>query len=180
MRTFRAASIGFLTAFLASSPLFFGQSGKEGGNETKKKVYTNEDLKAMSRDAKEPSVHLKTDSRTSEEKNVKDSAKWGDLENYRDSQGHGREYWQKRSQTLQGKMDEVNQKIAGLEERRKKVGGTQGIRVSRSGKLVGSNDLQRIDQQLETLRREKTQLERQKTDLEDEARKQGALPEWLR
>jgi hypothetical protein len=156
------------------------QAGQEPGAGTKKKVYTNEDLEKTEGHQKSPLPKRKTVAGQPDARTGKEGVEKLDLENYRDRHGRDREYWEKRSHPLRAKMEVVTQEITELESRRKGMSGTQGIRVNRSGKIDGSNDLQKIDKRLDTLHREKDQLSRQTLELEDEARRAEALPEWLR
>jgi hypothetical protein len=161
-------------------PIRAQQSGQEPATGTKKKVYTNEDLEKTRGMQNSPTPKEKTLAEKPGTRTGKDGVEKMDLENYRDRHGRGREYWEKRSHALRDKMDEVTQEIIELESRRKGMTGTQSIRLSRSGKTTGSNDLQKIDKRLDSLRREKDHLNRQTMELEDEARRDEALPEWLR
>jgi predicted nucleic acid-binding Zn-ribbon protein len=76
----------------------------------------------------------------------------------------------------------LDSKIADLED--KKAGQTvsSGLKVSKSGKLhTSSGDPQaKLQQKIDELKLQRSQVSREIEDLEERARKAHALPEWLR
>jgi hypothetical protein len=152
----------------------------KGGTENKK-VYTNEDLEQIPRNA-EINLNSKSSAGRGAAPAARDAKKTPttDLEHFLDRNGHGREYWHKQSQSLRDKLESVNREIEGLEKQKKELSGSRGIRVTRSGRVRASGDVSRVETRLASCQREKGRLQRQTEHLEEDARKAGALPEWLR
>ena len=163
-------------------PASEAQTSTDGSKETspsdrkEKKVYTNSDLE-----------RLKTTQPINQDAAKKDSpgknrSSKSELENYRDIHGHDREYWQQKMHPLRSKLNLLDSKIADLEH--KKAGQTvsSGLKVSKSGKLhTSSGDSQaKLQQRIDDLNLQRTQVSRDIEDLEERGRKAHALPEWLR
>jgi hypothetical protein len=81
---------------------------------------------------------------------------------------------------LRDKLESVNREIESLEKQKKELSGSRGIHVTRSGGFRASGDLSHVETRLTSCQREKGQLQRQVEQMEEDARKAEALPEWLR
>jgi len=155
------------------------KSTQENG---KQKVFTNEDLEQLSpgqgknkRDSiSSPESSLQRDT------HPKKKLSPADIEHYLDRNGHGRDFWHKQRQSLREKMESVTREVEILEKRKKELTGTKGIHVSRDGKIRASGEISQVEKRLITLQNEKSKLASQIEQLEEEARKAQALPEWLR
>lgn len=141
-----------------------------------KKVYTNTDLE-----------RLKTTQPINQDAAKKDHAgknrsSNSALDNYRDIHGHDREYWQQKLHPLRSKMNLLDSKIADLENKKDEQTVSSGLKVSKSGKLhTSSSDPQaKLQQKIDELKLQRSQVSRDIEDLEEKARKDQALPEWLR
>jgi hypothetical protein len=158
------------------------QTSTNGSKETsssdkkEKKVYSNSDLERLK------TTQPINQDEAKAENSGKNRGSQSELENYRDIHGHDREYWQQKLYPLRSKLNLLDSKIADLE--RKKAGQTvsSGLKVSKSGKLhTGSGDSQaKLQQKIDDLNLQRTQVSRDIKDLEERARKAHALPEWLR
>ena len=141
-----------------------------------KKVYTNSDL-----DRLRTTQPINQD-KAKPENSGKNRGSKSELENYRDIHGHDREYWQQKSHPLRSKLNLLDSKIANLEN--KKTGQTvsSGLKVSKSGELHTSSEDSRVklQQKIDDLKLQRSQVSREIEDLEERARKAQALPEWLR
>lgn len=146
-----------------------------------KKVYTNEDLEQIPHNAEMNQGSKSSSDRGSTpvaQSSKKDSSL--DLDHYVDHNGHGREFWHKQSQSMRDKLESVCREIEILEKQKKDLSGSRGIRVTRSGEVRASGDVSRVETRLVSCQKEKSQLQRQTEQMEEDARKAGALPEWLR
>lgn len=150
------------------------EAGRENGKE--KKVYTNEDLDRLRKsqrinqsDSKDPRPRKQQDTAT-------------DLQKYRDSQGHDREYWQQKIHPLRSKLISLDSKIANLENQKKDETAVSGLNVSESGKLSSSSGDSRakLERKIDEIKVQRSQVLREIDELEERGRKSGALPEWLR
>jgi hypothetical protein len=151
------------------------------GEPESKRVYTNEDLEQIP-----PHAGMNLSSKSAPARgaaqanqNAKTTSSIN-LEHYADRNGHGREYWHKQSQSLRDKLESVNREIESLEKQKKELSGSRGIHVTRSGGFRASGDLSHVETRLTSCQREKGQLQRQVEQMEEDARKAEALPEWLR
>jgi chromosome segregation ATPase len=140
-----------------------------------KKVYTNEDLKT-----------LKETSRVNQAPGAVapagGSKKGGSIEAYRDAQGHDREYWQKRMRPLNNQLETLDSQIAVQQAKYDRLNAASGVKLSRSGKLRASSSDTRaqVAKRIDDLKQKRDEVLKSKQDLEEEARKAQALPEWLR
>jgi hypothetical protein len=141
-----------------------------------KKVYTNSDLERL-----KTTQPINQDA-AKKDNSGKNRSSNSALDNYRDIHGHDREYWQQKLHPLRSKVNLLDSKITDLEN--KKAGQTvsSGLKVSKSGKLhASSGDPQaKLQQKIDELKLQRSQVTRDIEDLEEKARKDQALPEWLR
>ena len=165
-----------------------GSSDKE--KETKserneKKVYTNEDLIRL-REKSKGGTSLQSipdQTRQSKEQEKRKSEKPGSiLSVYRDLDGHDRTYWRKKIAPLRSQLDSLNLQIDSLHQEQSEVESTQGIRVSRDGhlKTTSKNNSADLSRRTTDLENKKRLVLKSIQDLEEDARKAQALPEWLR
>jgi chaperonin cofactor prefoldin len=89
-------------------------------------------------------------------------------------------YWRKRAKVLKDQIAAVDKQIEDLNQKiREKKG--EGIMVGMGTytpyMVAGLNNLQ---SQISALQREKERLQKEYSDLEEEARKAGVMPGWLR
>ncbi len=170
--TFRmVAGYGHVCFLCAGVPL-----GSETKSEQKpKKVYTNEDLSELRSKKINQSAARPQDAKQSK------PAIRG-IDDYRDNRGHDRAYWQQKARPLRNRVDVLNAQISSLEKKRGSLNATSGVKVTRSGKLRANSADTRLqmDKRIDTLKREKEETLKALQDLDEEARKAGALPEWLR
>jgi hypothetical protein len=140
-----------------------------------KRVYTNEDLKS-----------LKNTTRVNQPPATNSPQKAGSrgtgIEGYRDTAGHDREYWQKRIRPLNNQLETLDSQIAAQQAKYDRLNAASGVKLSRSGKLRASSSDTRaqIAKRIEDLKQKRAGVLKSKQDLEEEARKAQALPEWLR
>ena len=185
MRCMLRLSMLFAGLFVISGMLLFGGSAHEEKPETPpaqstakpkaKKVYTNEDLnrlKATTRVNQPPAT-------SPPQKAGKQAA---GIEGYRDSAGHDREYWQKKIRPLNNQLETLDSQIAAQQAKYDHLNAASGMKVSRSGKLHSSSSDTRaqVAKRIDDLRQKRAGVAKSKQDLEEEARKAHALPEWLR
>jgi len=149
-------------------------TGKQNGKE--KKVYTNDDLDRL---RKTQRIN-QSDSKDIRPTKQRDAAT--DLQKYRDSQGHDREYWQQKIHPLRSKLILLDSKMADLENQKKDETATSGLKVSKSGKLNSNSGDSRakLERKIDEIKLQRSQVLRDIDDLEERGRKSGALPEWLR
>ncbi len=186
--------------FLASMPMegvlvISGQSSQAEGSIDKekeakrerneKKVYTNEDLIRL-REKSKGGTSLQSipdQTRQSKEQEKRKSEKPGSiLSIYRDLDGHDRAYWRKKITPLRSQLDSLNLQIDSLHQEQSEVESTKGIRVSRDGhlKTTSKNNSADLSRRTADLENKKRLVLKSIQDLEEEARKAQALPEWLR
>ena len=140
-----------------------------------KRVYTNEDLKS-----------LKNTTRVNQPPATNSPEKAGrrgtGIDGYRDTGGHNREYWQKRLQPLNNQLVTLDSQIAAQQAKYDRLNAASGMKLSRSGTLRASSSDTRaqIAKRMEDLKQKRAEVLKSKQDLEEEARKAQALPEWLR
>jgi chromosome segregation ATPase len=141
-----------------------------------KRVYTNEDLKSL-KDTTRVNQPPATASRP--QKAGKPSA---GIEGYRDTGGHDREYWQKRIRPLNNQLETLDSQIAAQQAKYDGLNAASGMKLSRSGKLSASSSGTRaqVAKRIDDLKVKRAEVLKSKQDLEQEARKAQALPDWLR
>jgi hypothetical protein len=173
------------------APAQSSQTGKVEDRKSKtegqenRKIYTNEDLIQL-RDKQQkglsPSLSSGSASPSSETTKPKKVDDKMSLSAYRDLNGHDRDYWRKKVTPLRSQVDSLNSQIHSLKEKQSKVGPAGGLRVSKSGRLHTSSkdNRQELSERLAELERKRGLVLKSIQDLEDEARKAQALPEWLR
>jgi hypothetical protein len=162
--------------------IFRGAQDNQEDQSRKKKVYTNEDLQSSNEPGKSkeqsgeepPAQQNKKSTRHAMEKSSDSQV------NYKDRNGNGREYWQKKSRTLRTKLEQLNDEIASLEKQQKEIQGIQGVRVTPSGHVRVRGEEQTIAHRLDKAKRERTSIQRQIQEMEEDARKAQALPGWIR
>jgi len=188
--------IGFLLAVLLEAGLTCPAPASQGtapedpqrkteGQENKKRVYTNEDLIQLRDKNKEEDSSSSTavsSSPSLEKDKGKASQKGTSLSGYRDLNGHDREYWRKKIKPLRSQLDSLNSEIGAVKQKLADLGTTDGVRVSRDGHLraPSKGSQQDLSRKLADLERKRGVTTRSIQDLEEEAHKAQALPEWLR
>ena len=145
-------------------------------NSKEKKVYTNSDLERLKTTQPINQDAAKTDNPG------KNRSSKSELEDYRDIHGHDREYWQQKLHPLHSKLNLLDSKITDLENKKNGQTVTSGLKVSKSGKLhTSTGDTQaKLQQKIDELKLQRSQVFRDIEDLEERARKAQALPEWVR
>ena len=185
MRCILRLSELFAGLLVMSGLLLFGGSAHEdksgptpaqGASKQKaKKVYTNEDLKS-----------LKDTTRVNQPPATSGPQKAGrnpaGIEGYRDSAVHDREHWQKKIRPLNNQLETLDSQIAAQQGKYDRLNAASGVKLSRSGKLrTSSSDTRaQVAKRIDDLKQKRTEVLKSKQDLEEEARKAQALPEWLR
>ena len=163
-----------------------GESGKKTeGQQKKTRVYTNEDLNQLRDKHKEedsPTSTTNTPSLSNSKGKDKDREKDLSLSGYRDVNGHDREYWHKKLKPLRAQFENLNSEIGSVRQKQADLGTTGGVRVSRDGhlKAPAKGSQQDLSRKLADLERKRGVIARSIQDLEEEAHKAQALPEWLR
>ncbi len=157
------------------------QSEAERENEAKtrpKKVYTNDDLNRL----RETVPINQAPEVTRESSSSKRKVKSAEIDSYRDTHGHDRTYWQQRIRPLRKQLESLDSQVASLQAKHDKMSAASGIKVSRSGKLQASSSDTRaqLTKRLEDLNAKKVETLRSIQEIEEDARKAQALPEWLR
>jgi hypothetical protein len=156
-------------------------SESERENEAKsrpKKVYTNEDLNRL----RETVPINQAPELTRESSGSKRRVKTAEVDGYRDIHGHDRTYWQQRVRPLRKQLESLDSQVVSLQAKQGKMNAASGIKVSRSGKLQASSSDTRaqLTKRLEDLNAKKAETLRSIQEVEEDARKAQALPEWLR
>ena len=154
----------------------------------KPKVYTNDDLRhsepkseAKSSDSKNASSGTTQSSKqksTSKDSRTSSSA----LDNYRDLQGHDRSYWQKKIRPLRGKVDSLDLQIQNLQQKQADTNVTTGLRVSGKGHLHSSHrdSPATLAKKMDDLKQKRALVLKSIQEVEEDACKAQAMPEWLR
>ena len=184
MRCMLRLSVLFAGLFVMSGMLLFGGSAHEEkpappaqttAKPKAKKVYTNEDLNGL----KDTTRVNQPPATSPPQKAGKQAA---GIEGYRDSAGHDREYWQKRIRPLNNQLETLDSQIAAQQAKYDHLNAASGMKVSRSGKLHSSSSDTRaqVAKRIDDLKQKRAAVSKSKQDLEEEARKAQALPEWLR
>jgi hypothetical protein len=156
--------------------------------DAKSKVYTNDDLShpGKKRGAKSDETKSveKAGAESAKQKSTskKDSRSASALDNYRDVQGHDRSYWQKKIRPLRGKLDSLDLQIQSLQERQANTNVTTGLKVSRKGQLHASqkDSAATLARKMDDLKQKRVLVVKSIQEVEEDARKAQALPEWLR
>jgi hypothetical protein len=153
----------------------------------KSKVYTNDDLSRPGKKKGTKSNQNKSgepaSTQSSKQKSApRDSHPPSTLDNYRDAQGHDRSYWQKRIRPLRGKLDGLDLQIQSLQERQANTNVTTGLKVSRKGQLQTSqkDSAATLAKKMDDLKQKRVLVVKSIQEVEEDARKAQALPEWLR
>lgn len=186
MRCMLRLSVLFAGLFVMSGILLFGGSAHEekpGASPTQstakpkaKKVYTNEDLNGL-----KDTTRVNQQPRTTNAPQKAGSRGTG-IEGYRDTAGHDREYWQKKIRPLNNQLETLDSQIAAQQAKYDRLNAASGMKLSRSGKLSASSSDTRaqVSKRIDDLKQKRADVLKSKQDLEEEARKAQALPEWLR
>ena len=145
-------------------------------NRKARKVYTNEDLDRLK------TTPINQAPANQESREPKKSRKADGVEGYRDAHGHDRTYWQQKVRPLRRQLESLDSQIATLQAKQSKVTTMSGVKVSRSGRLHASSSDTRaqLTKQIDDLSAKKAEALRSIRDIEEDARKSQALPEWLR
>ena len=84
-----------------------------------------------------------------------------------------REYWQERLQALQNQIQQIDQQIQSLRSGRNQAD-------SNALSLTSGNPGVQVEDTIQRLENRRRQLQQQIADLQDEARRQGVSPSWVR
>jgi hypothetical protein len=157
-----------------------GKSSRGDRKQSKsKKVYTNEDLIQLKDSVpinQAPATTSKS-SKTSSKANAAAGA-----ERYRDIHGHDRNYWQPKIRPLRRRLESLDSQIASLQAKQSKLNPASGLKVTRSGKLQASSSDTRaqLTKRLDDLKEKRAEALKSIEEIQEDARKAQALPEWLR
>jgi len=184
MRWMFRSSGHFAVLFVMSGILFGGRVNEDRCEQTPaqstakqkaKKVYTNEDLKNL-----KDTTRVNQPQATSKPPKARGHAPG--IESYRDTGGHDREYWQKRMRPLNNQLETLDSQIAAQQAKYDRLNAASGMKLSRSGKLSASSSDTRtqVAKRINDLKEKRAEVLKSRQDLEEEARKAQALPEWLR
>jgi chromosome segregation ATPase len=177
-------SLWILAEVPQSKSQIFAQG--EGETETKeKKVYTNEDLIRLRKKRHINQGELETTNESTKASNADKSSRKksesSSLSNYRDLDGHNRAYWQGKVRPLRTRLETLNAQITSLQGQQADTNVDKGIKISKKGRLQASNDSRRaLSKRIADLEQRKTDVLKSIQELEEDARKAQALPEWLR
>ena len=179
-------SSGFLVGLYVMSAIFLPGANAEEEKSTPppaqstskpkaKKVYTNEDLKDL-----KDTTRVNQPPATKSPQGTRSHSTG--IEGYRDTGGHDREYWQKRLRPLNNQLETLDSQIASQQAKYDRLNPASGMKVSRSGKLHASSSDTKVQvaKRIDDLKLKRAEVLKSKQDLEEEARKAQALPEWLR
>jgi hypothetical protein len=154
---------------------------------TKPKVYTNDDLSKPETRGQAKSNHHRdeqsADVPSSKQRSVpKESRSSSALDSYRDAQGHDRAYWQKKMRPLRNKLDGLDLQIQDLQQKQANTNVTTGLKVSRKGQLHASqkDSAAALAKKIDALKLQRASVLTSIQEVEEDARKAQALPEWLR
>src|SRR5438093_7430016 len=160
---------------------------EEKAPDAKPKVYTNDDLGHRGKESGAKSDETKRVEKAGAESakqkpGSKDSRSASALDNYRDVHGHDRSFWQKKIRPLRGKLDSLDLQIQSLQERQANTSVTTGLKVSRKGQLHASqkDSAATLAKKMDDLKQKRVLVVRSIQEVEEDARKAQALPEWLR
>jgi chromosome segregation ATPase len=140
-----------------------------------KRVYTNEDLKSL-----KDTTRVNQAPATNPSQRARSRA--AGIEGYRDTSGQGREYWQKRMRPLNNQLETLDSQIAAQQSKYDRLNASSGVKLSRGGRLRASTSDTRaqVAKRIDDLKQKRAEVVKLKQDVEEEARKAQALPEWLR
>src|SRR5262245_11676316 len=150
-----------------------GSPAQDTSNRKAKKVYTNEDLKGLNE-----TNHVNQPPAAQQGKRGGSAG----ITSYRDKDGHDRQYWQRKVHSINGQLETVDSQIGAEQAKYDRLNAASGVKVSRSGKLHASSSDTRaqVEKRIDELKQKRARILKSKQDLEEEARKAQALPEWLR
>lgn len=143
-----------------------------------KKVYTNEDLIRLQETR--PINQAPQPSRDS--RGTRTSSKPAGVDGYRDIHGRDRRYWQQKIRPLRRQAESLDAQIASLEAQKSRMSAASGVKISRSGRLqANSSDTRaQLTKRIEALHIKRNETLKSIQEIEEDARKAQALPEWLR
>ena len=153
-----------------------GSPPPQGASKQKaKKVYTNEDLSGL-----KDRTHVNQPPATKAPPGAKGHATG--IEGYRDTSGHDREYWQKKVRPLNNQLETLDSQIVAQQAKYDRLNGASGVKVSRRGKLRANSSDSRtqVAKRIDELKLKRAEVLKSRQNLEEEARRAQALPEWLR
>jgi prefoldin subunit 5 len=83
---------------------------------------------------------------------------------------------------LNNQLETLDSQIAAQQAKYDRLNAASGVKLSRSGTLRASSSDTRIQvtKRIDDLKQKRAEVLKSKQDLEEEARKAQALPEWLR
>ena len=150
---------------------------KEDQTKRQRKVYTNEDLERL-----KETTPINQAPANQKSREPKKPHKAEGVEGYRDTHGHDRTYWQQKIRPLRRQLESLDSQIAALQAKQSKMSPMNGVKVSRSGRLHASSSDTRaqLTKRIDDLTSKKTETLRSIRDVEEDARRSQALPEWLR
>ena len=140
------------------------------------KRYTNEDLAAVSGSALTKNEAPPTDIQG--ENASKEASPTDRAESSKERRDES--YWRNRAKVLRDQIAAVDKQIEDLNQKireKKNEGILVGMGTYTPYMVAGLNNLQA---QVSSLQKEKERLQKEYSDLEEEARKAGAMPGWLR
>lgn len=143
-----------------------------GADEEKRaRVYTNEDLERVRPFRDETGVASKPGPDTAGDERTGNERKAAGAAGTRRKEGHSEEYWREQArrlrEKLQGPRDRADELREQIEERRRQP----GVRPYSDPRVVA------LQKRLEVLERRIREAE---SGFEDRARRQGAMPGWIR
>ncbi|MEW5975148.1 MAG: hypothetical protein AB1898_05000 [Acidobacteriota bacterium] len=169
---------GVLGLLLCAGPAWADQKEKEANPKASKRVYTNDDLLELRKTSR---INQAQSTAPVERPVDAGGSKASGLNTYRDAEGHDREYWQRKIRPLRSKLESINAEIRTVKAKETETTAASGVRLTRSGRLRASGETRRsLANRLADLEVKKTEAQKAIQEVEDEARRVGALPEWLR
>jgi len=150
-----------------------------------KKVYSNKDLQRSQQKSHDNDVDSATSNKKGSKGNKsgpKESGSSTALTRYRDLNGHNREYWQKRIKPLRTNLERLDSQINTLQKQHDSETPLSGIKISRRGRLGARPQDTRhtTSRKIDGLKQKRAEVAKSIQDVEEDARKAQALPEWLR
>ena len=124
------------------------------------RVLTNEDIKKQTRPVNTVGTGSKPETKNPSSADKKSEA-----------------YWRGRAKQIRDEIESVDKKIKALNEKTQ-TGKSDGIKIG--FETYNSVIYADLESQVKELERQKEKLQKMMTTLEEEARKSGALPGWLR
>jgi hypothetical protein len=144
-----------------------------------KRVYTNEDLKSLPKKQTPAPTETAPAQKPSTVRQSEDKDR-PSVDNDKDLNGHDKVYWQKRSHALNDKLAQLDAEADSLEKRQKEQQRVQGLKVSSDGHFRVPGESKKIADRLQKIKQQRALVLQQIEEMEDEARKAGAPPGWLR